>query len=92
MSRPTSMVLFEMKTFLWSEMKMMTKMPVGLLGFMMGKLRRHLAWFHRCPRARGHNNLILKSGLVRIPTSEMTPLTATKAVLEDITFDRMIHY
>jgi hypothetical protein len=40
-SRPTSMVLFEMKTFLSSEMKMMTKMR--LLRFMMGKLCGHLA-------------------------------------------------
>ena len=90
-SRPTSMVLFETKMFLSLEMKTKTKM--GLLRFMMGKLRRHLAWFHRRLRAQGHNNSILETtGPVRIPTSEMRPRTTIKAVLGHIIFDRTIHY
>jgi hypothetical protein len=85
------MALFEMKTFSLLEMRTMT----GLLRRMTGKLRRPLVWHHRHLTAQGHLNPTSKSGLMRNPTSQMSLLsllTAFKAALGDITFDRTIHY
>jgi hypothetical protein len=93
--RLTSMALFEMKTFLLLEMRTRT----GLLRPMTGKMRRPLVWHHRHRRAQSHLNTIMmskSSGLMRNPTSQMKSrlslLTAIKAALGDITFDRTIHY
>ena len=84
-SRPTSMVLFGMKTFLSLETRMKTKM--GLLRFMMGKL--HLAWFHRHLRVHHYNAILGTTGLALISTNPLSPPTAP---LKDITFDQTIHY
>jgi len=82
------MALFGMKTFSLLGMKMKT----GLLRRMTGKLRRPV-WHHRHLRAQGHLNPTSKSsGLMRDPTSQMSLLTAIKAVPGDITFDQTIHY